>query len=288
MEWPLFVAKSLIAVTLNPVCISLLFCLTGATLWILRPRRRIGFVLVLSGSFVLLAMSLPLTGDLMVRSLELKAGGSDPEELSCSPCKWIVGLWRGPSARGFNTRGSCSLQLLVRVMEGIRLWKSVPDSKLVLSGGTFSPRKMATGLGMALLARELGVPQDAIVLESRSLDTMDEARLLKPILGENKFALVTSAYHMRRAVLTFKRMGLDPILAPADFMTKGVFQTRVDTFLPSPMGMGLSQMAIHEDPRDRVAVDKGAVQVINPGVRIGRQIFCLICLPRETWAHCEE
>ncbi len=247
MEWPLCVAKSLIAVTLNPVCISLLLCLTGATLWILRPRRRIGFVLVLSGSFVLLAMSLPLTGDLMVRSLELKAGGyADPEELSRSRVKWIVVLG-GDLRQGDLTpadRVACSS--LVRVMEGIRLWKSVPDSKLVLSGGTFSPRKMATGLGMALLARELGVPQDAIVLESRSWDTTDEARLLKPILGKNKFALVTSAYHMRRAVLTFKRMGLDPILAPADFMTKGVFQTRVDTFLPSPMGMGLSQMAIHE------------------------------------------
>jgi len=126
------------------------------------------------------------------------------------------------------------------------LWKAMPDSKLVLSGGTLSPRKIATGLGMALLARELGVPEDAIVLENQSWDTQDEARLLKPILGKNRFALVTSAYHMRRSVLIFKRMGLDPIPAPADFMTKGSFQLGVRAFLPCPTALELSQTAIHE------------------------------------------
>ncbi|MGO9569877.1 MAG: YdcF family protein [Desulfomonilaceae bacterium] len=247
MEWPLFVAKSLIGSTLNPICISLLLCLTGATLWILRPRRHIGFVLVLSSSLLLLVMSLPLTGSLLLSSLELKAGEyAEPGELSRSGVKWIVVL--GGDLRGGELspadRVACSS--LVRVMEGIRLWKGMPDSKLVLSGGTFSSRKMPTGLGMALLARELGVPQDAIVLESRSWDTDDEARLLKRVLGENRFALVTSAYHMRRSVLNFKRMGLDPIPAPADFMTKAGFQLDVGSFLPSPKALDLSQTAIHE------------------------------------------
>jgi uncharacterized SAM-binding protein YcdF (DUF218 family) len=247
MEWPLFVAKSIIGGALNPICISLLLCLTGATLWILRPRRRVGFILVMSGSLVLLVMSLPLTGDWLVRSLELKAGEyADPGELSRNDVKWIVVL--GGDLRGgeLSPADRVAYSSLVRVMEGIRLWKAMPDSKLVLSGGTYSPRKMATGLGMALLARELGVPENAIVVESQSWDTQGEARILKPILGKNRFALVTSAYHMRRSVLSFKRMGLDPIPAPADFMEKGGFQLGVNTFLPSPVALELSQTAIHE------------------------------------------
>ena len=247
MEWPLFVAKSIIGGALNPICISLLLCLTGATLWFLRPRRRVGFILVMSGSLVLLVMSLPLTGNRLVHSLELKAGEyADPGELSRNDVKWIVVL--GGDLRGgeLSPADRVAYSSLVRVMEGIRLWKAMPDSKLVLSGGTYSPRKMTTGLGMALLARELGVPQNAIVVENQSWDTEGEARLLKPILGENRFALVTSAYHMRRSVLSFKRMGLDPIPAPADFMKKGVFQLGVGTFLPSPMALELSQTAIHE------------------------------------------
>jgi uncharacterized SAM-binding protein YcdF (DUF218 family) len=247
MEWLLFVVKSLIGGALNPICISLLLCLTGATLWILRPRRRVGFMLVLSGSLVLLVMSFPLTGRRLVRSLELKAGEyADSRELSRNDVKWIVVL--GGDLRGgeLSPADRVAYSSLVRVMEGIRLWKAMPDCKLVLSGGTYSPRKMSTGLGMALLARELGVPQNAIVVEDQSWDTEGEARLLKPILGKNRFALVTSAYHMRRSVLTFKRMGLDPIPAPADFMTKGAFQLGVGTLLPSPMALELSQTAIHE------------------------------------------
>jgi uncharacterized SAM-binding protein YcdF (DUF218 family) len=247
MEWPLFVVKNIIGSALNPICVSLLLSLAGAALWIMRPRRRIALILVLSGSLVLLVMSLPLTSDLLLRPLEHKAGQyADPRELSRNGIKHIVVL--GGDLRGGKLtpadRVACSS--LVRVMEGIRLWKGMPDSKLVLSGGTYSKRKIATGLGMALLARELGVPEEAIILEGRSWDTDDEARLLKPILGKNRFALVTSAYHIRRSVLNFRRMGLDPVPAPSDFITKGGFHLGLGTLLPSPAALDLSQRAIHE------------------------------------------
>jgi uncharacterized SAM-binding protein YcdF (DUF218 family) len=247
MEWLQFVAKSAIGSALNPVCISLLLCLTGTALWILRPMRRIGLILVLSGSCVLLVMSLPLTGDLLVGSLELKAGPyAEPQDLARDGVSFIVVLGGHLRDGELTPADRVAYSSLVRVMEGIRLWKGLPNSKLVLSGGTYSERKMTTGMGMAILARELGVPQEAIVLESRSWDTSDEARLLKPLLGKNSFALVTSAYHIRRSVLTFKQMGLDPIPAPADFMTKGGFHLSVGTLLPSPKGLDLSQTAIHE------------------------------------------
>jgi len=247
MEWSLFVVKGVIGGMFSPVCVSLLLCGVGATLWALRPKRRVGFIMVLSGSMLLFAMSFPWTGAFFVRSLELKAGPyADPAELSRNGVKWIVVL--GGDLRGGDLTPADRLanSSLVRVMEGIRLWRGIPGSKLVLSGGTYTSLKMPTGLGMALLAQELGVPQTAIVLETHSWDTEDEARLLKPVLGANQFALVTSAYHMRRSVLHFKRMGLDPIPAPADFMTKD-FQPRVvGRLLPSAKALDLSEIAIHE------------------------------------------
>ena len=129
-------------------------------------------------------------------------------------------------------------------MEGVRLWKELPKSQLVLSGGTISSRKMATGMGMELLAQEIGVPKDAIVVESQSWDTEDEARLLKPVLGKTNSRLVTSACHMRRSVLHFKRMGLDHPRAP-DFLTKD-FQQGFGGLIPSPDALAMSQAAIHE------------------------------------------
>jgi len=82
-----------------------------------------------------------------------------------------------------------------------------------------SKKTMTTADGMALLAEELGVPRDAIILEAQSWDTEEEARLLKPILGADRFALVTAACHMPRSVLNFRGKGLNPIPAPADFET---------------------------------------------------------------------
>jgi uncharacterized SAM-binding protein YcdF (DUF218 family) len=246
MEWPLFVVKNFIGRALNPVFISLLLCLAGAVLGVLRPKRRFGSILVLCGALLLFVMSAPLTGALLIHSLELKAGPyADPAELARKGVKWVVVL--GGDLRGgdLSEADRVASSSLVRVMEGIRLWKRMPDSKLVLSGGTYSPRKMATGMGMALLARELGVPQDAIVVEGGSWDTEDEARFLKPVLGENRFALVTSAYHMRRSLLNFTRLGLAPIPAPADFMTKD-FLPRIGAIMPSPSALELSQIAIHE------------------------------------------
>ncbi|MGB6067617.1 MAG: ElyC/SanA/YdcF family protein [Desulfomonilaceae bacterium] len=246
MDLASFMAKNLIGRMLNPICGSLLLSLIGMIFWRLRPDRRTGLILVLSGALLLLAMSLPMTGDLLVHSLELKAGAyADPAELSRDGVRWIVVL--GGDLRGGDLspadRVACSS--LVRVMEGVRLWKGLPKSKLVLSGGSVFPPKMSTGLGMALLAQEIGVPKNAIVVENQSRDTEDEARFLKPILEKDRFALVTSAYHMRRSVLHFKRMGLDPIPAPADFLTKD-FQEGFGGLIPSPDALAMSQTAIHE------------------------------------------
>ena len=246
MEWTLFVAKNLIERMLNPICGSLLLSLTGAIIWYLRPGRRIGLALVVSGALVLLVMSLPMTAGFMVHSLELKAGPyADPTELSRDGVRCIVVL--GGDLRGgdLSPADRVAYTSLVRVMEGIRLWKGLPKSKLVLSGGSVCSRSMATGLGMALLAQEIGVPKNAIVVENQSWDTEDEARFLKPILGKDKFALVTSACHMRRSVLDFKRMGLNPIPAPADFQTKD-FHGGLGEFIPSPDALTMSQIAIHE------------------------------------------
>ncbi len=187
MEWASFVVKNLVGRMLNPICAALLLSFIGTIIWVLRPDRRTGLILVVSGALLLLVMSLPMTGGLMVHSLELKAGMyADPAELSRAGVRWIVVL--GGDLRGGDLspadRVACTS--LVRVMEGVRLWKELPKSKLVLSGGTISSRKMATGMGMALLAQEIGVPKDAIVVESQSWDTEDEARLLKPVSGERQ------------------------------------------------------------------------------------------------------
>jgi uncharacterized SAM-binding protein YcdF (DUF218 family) len=57
------------------------------------------------------------------------------------------------------------------------------------------------------------VPRSDIVLENRSRTTYENARNVASILGEShydKLILVTSAYHMPRALLDFHRFGMTP------------------------------------------------------------------------------
>lgn len=73
---------------------------------------------------------------------------------------------------------------------------------------------------MATILETLGVPAGAIVLESRSRNTRENAVATRELLaprGVRRILLVTSALHMPRAVALFERQGFDVIAAPADF-----------------------------------------------------------------------
>jgi uncharacterized SAM-binding protein YcdF (DUF218 family) len=63
-----------------------------------------------------------------------------------------------------------------------------------------------------LVAR--GVPPRALVLENRSLTTYENAKYTRAILGNGHYEsviLVTSAYHLPRALLDFRRFGVTVI-----------------------------------------------------------------------------
>ena len=65
----------------------------------------------------------------------------------------------------------------------------------------------------------LGVPREAIWFSEQPRNTEEEARLLKAEMAGNspRILLVTSAWHMARARMLFRRAGFDVIPAPTDF-----------------------------------------------------------------------
>jgi uncharacterized SAM-binding protein YcdF (DUF218 family) len=246
MDWLLFLTKKTISLALYPLGASLLMWALGTLVWLRRPRSRAGVLLMWVGGLWLLAMSLPVTGFYLLHSLEARAGGyADPGKLASDGVKYIVVLGGDLRPGKLTAADRIANTSLVRLMEAIRLWKSLPDGKLVLSGGRYSPKIMTTGDGMAELAREMGVPHDAILVERESLDTDDEAQLLKPLLGVHPFALVTTACHMPRSLMLFRGKGLNPIPAPADFETKE-FVFELVGILPRMSGLDKSHKATHE------------------------------------------
>jgi uncharacterized SAM-binding protein YcdF (DUF218 family) len=134
---------------------------------------------------------------------------------------------------------------LVRAVEGVRLWRHLEGARLVVSGGA-PAGKIASALGYAELARSLGVEDSALIVLDRSLDTADEARAVASVVGTAPFLLVTSAYHMPRAVRLMERAGLHPIPAPTGHKVKRHSRFELRDWLPSSSALNKTERALHE------------------------------------------
>ena len=248
----MFVVKKIVALFFYPfgLCLGILilglFCL-----WATR-RQRLGKVLVTLGTVLLLLLSTSLISSGLLVPLEQRYPSLlHPETVSWGPKsstspKWIVVLGGGHvSDPSLPANSQISAASLGRVVEGVRLHKAVPGSKLLLSGGAvFDPVPEAEV--MAQIAVLLGVKPQDIMLESDSRDTAEEAEIIAKMIGRGKFILVTSAAHMPRSMALFRRRGLEPIPAPADFRAPNTQSSDPVRFFPGVGSLGQTQIAVHE------------------------------------------
>ena len=147
---------------------------------------------------------------------------------------------------GVPETGQLGPASLYRLIEGIRLHRELPDSWLVVSGGPCPGDAAANAVLVGRTARQLGVDGGRLVIEDRPRDTAEEAKLLKPLLKDAPFILVTSAAHMPRAMRIFQNEGLRPIAAPTDFIVKDRQQLTSASLMPSAANLELSEQVIYE------------------------------------------
>jgi len=136
-------------------------------------------------------------------------------------------------------------QSLKRLVEGIIVQRATPNSKLVLSGGSWLTDSSDARV-MAEVARSLGVKDDDMIFESESKDTKDQAVLLGPVLQTNRFILVTSAAHMPRSIALFNKEGMRPSAAPTGHHVekRAVQDPRI--YFPCGPALRKSETAIYE------------------------------------------
>lgn len=132
-----------------------------------------------------------------------------------------------------------------RFVSGLELCSQLgPDCRIVFSGSAGRMNEeLATADVMAVLARRLS-PGLAVAGESRSQTTRDHPINVRPLVNNARFILVTSGYHMPRAMLAFSRAGYDPIPYPVDFQARGDYDWA--SLLPSPGSLSILQLALHE------------------------------------------
>ena len=106
-----------------------------------------------------------------------------------------------------------------RLLTAVRLQRKL-GVPILLSGGQVYEDTGAEAKIARRMLIDLGVPEEQILVETRSINTTQNARYSAEILraqGLTQPILVTSAFHMKRAVLNFKKQGVDVVPYPADY-----------------------------------------------------------------------
>ena len=128
-----------------------------------------------------------------------------------------------------------------RVWQAARLYKAGKAPKIISSG--FCPK-----VSTLPFLNDLGLQEDCVTLLF-ARNTEEEAKAVEK-LGCKKVLLVTSAWHMKRARLMFKKYApdIEVVCAPADFeYTMAVRQEiSLSMLLPSPYALGPNAGALHE------------------------------------------
>ena len=70
--------------------------------------------------------------------------------------------------------------------------------------------------------------------------------MIKAVVGDHPFVLVTSATHLPRSMALFRKMGMAPIPAPAGPTCKASHPLSPDDFFPSSNALDNTSQAMHE------------------------------------------
>jgi uncharacterized SAM-binding protein YcdF (DUF218 family) len=155
----------------------------------------------------------------LVRSLEWQY--LPPAELPQAQVIVLLGGGEQPAAlpqqlAGINDAGD-------RIIHAAWLYQEGAAPYVLASGGIVGvdgPALQSGAESMGQLLNIMGVPGDALWLESRSRNTYENAVETKKLLdpkGIRHIILVTSALHMPRAYAIFSKQGFDVTPAPTDY-----------------------------------------------------------------------
>jgi uncharacterized SAM-binding protein YcdF (DUF218 family) len=247
----MFLLKKIISPFFYPLTLCLILMICGLFLLCFTKRQKSGRILVSVGVIFMAALSYGPISDCLLRPLERtfppllaeKLHGPVPFE---QKVKWIVVLGGGhASDPGLPVTGQISFESLARLTEAVRLYRSLPGTKLILSGGAvFDP--VSNARIYFKTARIMDVPARDLVLSEHARDTAEEARFIQEMVGRDPMILVTSAFHMPRAMALFKKQGMNPIPAPAAHLINEKPHLAPGDFFPSAWNLHKAQTAVHE------------------------------------------
>lgn len=200
--------------------------------------RRLARTLLWGGGLALLVGGLAPLGDVLIQPLEYRFTRPDLDRVGPSIAGIIV-LGGGEDGQPVGAPQLAALnEAAERYTEAVALARRLPGARLVFSGGSGrlltveAPEAETAGR----LFEALGVEKRRITLETESRDTYENARFTARILDpkpDERWLLVTSAWHMPRAMGCFRKAGFAVEAWPVDYRApRRLDPTRTYTSIP--------------------------------------------------------
>lgn len=219
-------------------------------------NRKLSSILVISSLVILWLCSTTGFSNLLARSLELKH--LPPNEIPITKVMVVLGGGTEPAVFPrttveINSAGD-------RIIYAAEVYREGKAEQILLSGGDIEwldDGNTTPADDMASLLVDMGIPQEALIIENTSRNTYENALYAKELLeaeGVEQVLLVTSAMHMPRAVALFEKQGFEVIPLPTDFsVTEKIssdknfgFAGKFIDILPNASNLSLTTNAIKE------------------------------------------
>ena len=223
-------------------------CLLAAGVLAVRRRFLPFRRLLLLGVALFYGVSIAPTAKALIGPLESRYPPFFPGREQTSDAIVVLAgtIQRQPPTDSYTILGTESLD---RLICGINLLKEAAAPLLVLTGGVSDPIRPtpAEASVMKDQALRLGTPPHAILIETHSRTTAESAVEVRQLLPEaQRIVLVSSAYHLPRAVALFKKQGFAEVIpAPCYYEITGRDFVVTD-LIPGYESLRLVDSAIHE------------------------------------------
>ncbi len=214
-------------------------------------RKRWALRVILAGSTLYLIFGFSPFANWLLVPLELHARGGDESSLKGAEAIIVLGgaitdgSPIGNGTPGLNENAG-------RMFEAVRLASRYPALPIVFTGGKGELIEDEKVKPEAELAEQFfatfNITPPRLRLEDKSRNTFENAVLTAKLLQpkpDQKWILVTSAYHMQRAKALFEAQGFRILPAPGDFRTNGISDIW-SPFLQASEGLGRTDLAAKE------------------------------------------
>lgn len=225
-----FIFSKIIWVFLSPLNFIFLLLIASSVFFVFRRMRSFALFLMSCAVFLALLCGFSPLGHNLLVHLENQYEQSEETLDSGYFIAGVIvlgGAFETDLTQAREASGPVINDNIERVVEGIQLSRRFPSAVFVYSGGEgkILSKDYPESKPAAQFMDSIGYDSQNVLFEDQSRNTWENAALTKDLVGPmgyEHWIVVTSAYHMPRAMRAFKAAGWKYIIPwPVDYRTDG-------------------------------------------------------------------